>query len=160
VIDASAYVCRTAIPAALSLLPENMDSAAARLLLMAIGFQESAFEHRVQVHGPARGFWQFEKGGVQGVLLHHASSVEALKAINAMGYRTDREEVHAAIRDNDILAAVMARLLLWTHARALPEADDVEGAWQYYLSLWRPGRPHRDRWDANHAKARAFVKED
>jgi hypothetical protein len=158
VIDASTYVRRTAIPAALSLLPENMDSAAARLLLMAIGFQESAFAHRVQVHGPARGFWQFEKGGVQGVLLHHASSVEALKALSAMGYRTDREDVHAALRDNDILAAVMARLLLWTHPRALPDADDVEGAWQYYLSLWRPGRPHRDRWDANHAKAVAFVK--
>lgn len=159
-IDASAYVCRTAIPAALSLLPENMDSAAARLLLMAIGFQESAFEHRVQVHGPARSWWQFEKAGVQGVMLHRASLTLALQVISGMGYQSNREEVHSAIRDNDILAAVLARLLLWTHPKALPERDDAEGAWQYYLALWRPGRPHRDRWDANHTKALAFVKED
>ena len=45
-------------PAA-KLLP-GMDSAKARVMLLAIGLQESRFEHRRQIGGPARGFWQFE----------------------------------------------------------------------------------------------------
>lgn len=48
---------------ALKLLP-SMDSVRARMMLLAIGLQESRFEHRRQLgNGPARGFWQFESGG-------------------------------------------------------------------------------------------------
>ena len=38
-------------------------STAADVLLLAIGLQESRFEHRQQIGGPARSFWQFERGG-------------------------------------------------------------------------------------------------
>ena len=52
-----------ALPAACSLLPARMDTRAARALLVAIGLQESRFEHRRQIGGPARGFFQFEAMG-------------------------------------------------------------------------------------------------
>ena len=38
-----------------------------------------------------------------------------------------------------MLAAGLARLLLWTDPARLPGAADVEAAWQIYLRQWRPG---------------------
>ena len=69
-----------AVSEALHNLPAKMDTAQARVMLYAIGLQESRFTHRYQVlntpgaKGPARGFWQFEKGGgCKGVVNHDAS---------------------------------------------------------------------------------------
>ena len=43
-------------------------------MLVTIAGQESAWTHRRQINGPARGFWQFERGGgVAGVIAHPAS---------------------------------------------------------------------------------------
>ncbi len=55
------------------------DTPEGRLMLLAIGLQESRFEHRRQLgNGPARGFWQFEAGGgVKGVMTHLASRDDA-----------------------------------------------------------------------------------
>lgn len=56
----------------LELLPAKMDTPKARVMMLAIGMQESRFEHRKQIGGPARGFFQFEEaGGVRGVLKLH-----------------------------------------------------------------------------------------
>ena len=67
-------VLRLAIEPALLLLPARMESAEATVMLLAIGLQESRLEHRRQIKGPARSFWQAEKGGgmVHGVLRHPA----------------------------------------------------------------------------------------
>ncbi len=68
-----------ALRPAMALLPARMDTSEARCMLLAIGLQESRFVHRRQIGGPARGFWQFERGtpasrgGVWGVFLHAAS---------------------------------------------------------------------------------------
>jgi len=68
----------------LAMLPLAMDSPRARLLLIAIGRQESKFKDRAQVlngggKGPARGFWQFEQGGgVKGVMTHPATTGHAI----------------------------------------------------------------------------------
>ena len=43
------------LPAALSLLPPRMDTPLARRYVLAIALQESRFEHRRQIGGPARG---------------------------------------------------------------------------------------------------------
>nr|WP_316904517.1 hypothetical protein [Ralstonia mannitolilytica] len=72
-------VVKTAIEPALAILPSAMDTREARVMLLAIGLQESRFMLRRQVGGPARGFWQFEegtkmsRGGVWGVYLHDSS---------------------------------------------------------------------------------------
>ena len=64
------HILAHTLPAAYSLLPAEMESAEATALLLSIGLQESQFTHRRQVGGPARGFYQFELSGVQGVLRH------------------------------------------------------------------------------------------
>lgn len=148
--DTTAFVRGHVIPSAMALLPERLDTPAARAMLVAIGLQESRLEHRRQIRGPAHGFWQFESGGgVHGVLTHHASKPIVEPVLEVLRYRPG--DCYFAIVDNDVLACVFARLLLWTHPRPLPV--DAGSAWAYYLECWRPGKPHRETWDHFYAQA-------
>lgn len=157
---------------ALAYLPAKMDTVRARVMLLAIGLQESRFEHRDQLEspggfdrvvGPALGFWQFERGGaVRGVLRHEASRQHALRtcrlfhiAAEAPGGET---AVWHTLKRNDYFACVFARLLLWTDPQPLPDLGDAEAAWQLYIRTWRPGKPHRKTWDNFHAQACALFE--
>lgn len=142
------------IDTALSWLPARMDSPAARVLLVAIGMQESRFRHRYQIvagqpgaKGPARGFWQFERGGgVQGVLSHPASFWWARGVCSVRKVSPESQPVWEALERDDVLAAAFARLLMWTDTRPLPAVGDARGAWEMYLRVWRPGKPHERTW--------------
>ena len=81
-----ATITRDAIDPALALLPGKMDNDRARVQMLAMGLQESRFIHRRQLgNGPARGLWQFERGGgVKGVLEHPASAALARDICIAM----------------------------------------------------------------------------
>lgn len=134
-----------------SLAPERIkariDSPEARVMLLAIGLQESRFIHRRQVGGPARGFWQFEQGGgVRGVLRHEVSHELAQQVCDARGVAATSEAVYEALDDDDILAGCFARLLLWTDPARLPGVGNVDPAWALYTRTWRPGKPHRHTW--------------
>lgn len=147
-----------AILPALRLLPLRMDTPAARTMLLAIAYQESEMQHRRQVGGPARGYWQFESGGgVRGVLQHPASEPHIRSALEAIDYRpqSTTAECFSYIEHNDVLAAVFARLLLWTDAAPLP--TDADAAWALYLRTWRPGKPHPGKWPANYLKAQEVI---
>ena len=144
------------LPAALSLLPPEMDSPNARALLLAIGLQESRFQHRRQIGGPARGAWQFEYGGgILGVRTHPATDGHLSAALNKLCYAPDasQEALYKAIEHNDVLAAVMARLLLWTLPDALPGPQDAGKGYSQYLQAWRPGKPHSFTWPDNYRQA-------
>ena len=154
----------SAIDAAFALLPDRMDTRAARVALIAIGLQESGLKDRCQKlqnggRGPAHGLWQFERtGGVLGVLTHGTTRRYSFDACKARGIAADSSAVWIALEHDDVLAAVFARLLLWSDAKPLPAVDDVEGMWRAYaLRTWRPGKPHHETWAANHAAARASV---
>ncbi|TAA11287.1 hypothetical protein EA658_16620 [Pseudoxanthomonas winnipegensis] len=147
-IDQAKAINRTAITPALQLLPARMDTPQARVELLAISGQEADFRHRWQVidparpevRGPARGLWEFERGGgVRGVLGHPQSALAAKTLCRARGVAVDESAVYEALAGDDVLAAGFARLLLWTDPSALPAVGDVDGAWQLYLRVWRPG---------------------
>lgn len=158
-------ILHNAINPALGMLPAKMDTDAARVQMLATGLQESRFEWRHQKttdpyqKGPARGFWQFERGGgVFGVMTHRATKELAQAICKARGVPFDRVLVHARLEFDDVLAAAFARLLLWADSKSLPGVDaSHEDAWQCYLRNWRPGKPHRHTWDAYHLAARAQV---
>lgn len=134
-------------PKAMALLP-GMDSIAAKAEILAIGLQESSFEHRVQVGGPAHGYWQFEQGGgVTGVLRHPVSRSHAVSVCFTRGVAALPRDVYTAIINDDVLACCFARLLLYTLPDKLPAQNQREEGWQQYLSAWRPGMPHRSTWD-------------
>lgn len=129
------------------LVPSRLDSPAARAMLLAIAMQESRFLHRRQIPVPiARGFWQFETIGVEGVLTHHASRSMAEQACALMRYPAEVPAVYAAIEHNDALACAFARLLLWRIPEPLPGSEDSEEGWRQYLATWRPGSPHAHTW--------------
>ena len=146
-----------AIVPGLELLPVGLDTPEARVMMLTIGMQESRFEHRQQVGGPAHGFWQFEKGGgVKGVLMHPSSRLLINSVCKRLNIKQDC--CYDAIVYNDALAAVFARLLLFTNMQKLPKIDcDPSIAWQYYLDTWRPGKPHAQTWDKFLIDSRAQV---
>lgn len=146
---------RIAIRPALELLPPKMNTPEAQAMLLAIALQESRCCHRRQINGPARGMFQFEIGGVRGVLSHARSKPHLAAALTALSYPvTDDATVpYVAMEHNDVLAAVCARLLLWTLPAALPTKDDPEAGWQQYIAAWRPGKPHRQTWDGYYRQA-------
>jgi len=126
----------------------------ARVIEMTIAGQESNWQYRLQQGGPARSFWQFESGGgVAGVLSHPASSQQIKTVCAALRITCNQSTVYEAMAWNDQLAVAMARLLLWTDPAALPAVGDVNGAWNYYLRNWRPGKPYPDKWPGLYQQA-------
>lgn len=161
-----------AINPALALLPANMDTPAARVQLLATGLQESRFVDRRQLVGhpprpigPAKSFWQAEQGGgmVHGVRLHAATSAAATHLYQVRGVPARDAAIWGAIEHDDVLAAGLARLLLWSDPGRLPLVGDEEGAWLLYLRTWRPGAYERGtpaqraelraKWGRNYALA-------
>lgn len=150
----------------LALLPLKMDSIEARVMLVAIAQQESGLRHRFQVvqgkpgaKGPARSLYQAERGskasrgGVWGVYLHEASSAHLQRVCQERDVAFTPDAIYAAIEVDDVFASAFARLLLWTDAKALPKPNDAAGAWECYMRVWRPGKPHERTWRAYHAAA-------
>lgn len=137
-----------AIDDSLMLLPPKMDTHAARVMMVAICLQESRMIHRKQIKGPAVGLGQFEKGGgIKGVMTHAASNRLAREVCEVLGIEPTVDAVYRAMPHNDVLAMCFVRLLLWTDPRPLP-VDDAQAAWDCYIRNWRPGKPHRQTWDA------------
>lgn len=164
-------VARHLMPAALALLPADMNTPAARAMLLAIGLQESRFRHRRQIinggsrPGPAAGFWQFERGGgVRGVMKHEATRGHAIAVLRSLRYDRLAEavsfqmaDIHGAIENNDVLACAFARLLLWTLPDTLPGRGEQGRAWAQYLDAWRPGKPHPATWADFYTEAWVWI---
>lgn len=131
----------------------------ARLLSLAIAGQESAWAARLQAGGgPARGYWQFERaGGVRGVLDHPATANRIKAVCEEINVNCDERTVYEAIAWHDILAACMARLLLYSDPRPLPGIGPTEPAWEYYVRNWRPGMPHHNTWELRYQAARVAL---
>lgn len=158
---------------ALLLLPAKMTSPQAELMLLGIGLQESELKYRRQHgNGPARSLWQAEQGGgmVAGLLGFHNQDVQDLaRGLCAVrGVPAQPRAVWEAIEHDDVLAAGLARLLLFTDPARLPGLGDEEGAWQLYLRTWRPGAftrgtaakraELRQKWARNYAQALEVVR--
>lgn len=150
---------KTAINPALAMLPMSMDSPKARVMLLTTTQQEDFRQARRQSgNGPARGLWQFERGGgVKGVFTHPASTGHLRNLCQARSVPFDIPTIWAALETDDVLAAGCARLLYFTDPYPLPEVDDADGSWKLYLRTWRPGKPKPDTWPDYHQQARAAL---
>ena len=150
-----AFLKNALIPA-LRLLPDKMDTPAARAEIIAICLQESRLKHRKQIGGPARGYGQFEQGGgIRGVLTHPATMPHIRAVLTSLDYdpMSDPADCYIAIEHNDILAAAFCRLNLWWLPGPLPKRGDAQGGWDTYIAAWRPGKPHRDTFNAFYDQA-------
>lgn len=169
-----AEIAARGIDPALKLLPCKMDSPEARVMLLAIALQESDLRdrrqlvtvtrggHRITVpEGPAKSFWQGEETGgmVHYVPRHPASKDLAAYLCQArqVPYLDDRA-VWNAIENDDVLAAGLARLLLYTDPRPLPALGKRQTAWEYYTRNWKPGKPNPKKWPLCYERALEFVQ--
>lgn len=140
------WVLRHAInPALAELRPLPAPDRARRIALAIAGLESRCYHRRQLNNGPARGLWQFERGGgVAGVLRHHSTrghivgplAKRGLPAPDAFGAAYP---VWEAIERDDTLAAIFARLLLFSDPAPLP--DESGAAYALYLRTWRPGKP-------------------
>ena len=150
-------------PLAASVLPHRMDSIDAWRMVAAICLQESRFEYRRQIHGPAKGWAQFERIGVEDVCIHAATRRPLRHALRQLSYikladRLDdddeykREEaytqLHGYLESSDVLAIVVARLALWKLPDYLPSGAQPHKGWAQYLEVWRPGKEKPHTWVA------------
>lgn len=146
-----------AVNPALDLLPAKMACDEARVLLLAIGGQESELKYRAQFGGPARSLWMFEPNGVRAVM--QASDPRVLtKLFDERGVHYGVPAAMAALEVDDVFAAGMARLLLWADAAPLPAIGVMGTAWSYYVRNWRPGKPRPTDWPANYRAAVQAVR--
>lgn len=144
---------------ALGLLPAKMDTPVARVQLLAMGLQETRFETRLQVGGPAHGFWQGEKGGsITGVLRSAATKAYAEALCRARNVPPAPASVYWSMTEDDVLAAGIARLTLYADPAPLPTLGDAAAAWDCYLRNWRPGKPRPDTWAEYYAQALEVVE--
>lgn len=161
------------IDPALQILPPKMDSSEARVMLLTIGLQESRFQARRQVivvnrhgrqqlvaEGPAKSFWMGERGGgmVHGVRVHPATRQYAARLYAVRGVAPRDAAIWNAIERDDVLAAGLARLLLFSDPYKLPGLGHTQLAWELYCQrTWKPGLPRRDTWDGYYQRALDFV---
>ncbi len=118
------------------------DTMDARRLVLAIALQESGLKNRRQVGnegletGPAASFWQFEQGGgCRGVLSHSATARPMLEMCEAFNVTPTPAGLWEAMRYNDIVAAIAARLLIYTLPSKLPTT--AAQGWSQYIDAWR-----------------------
>lgn len=156
-----AEITERAITPALAMLPCRMDTPEARVLMLAIGLQESKFRDRRQIvmvkdkatgrlvaraEGPAKSFWQGEKGGglVHGVRTHKATKELAAVLYAARDVKANDTAIWNAIEHDDVLAAGLARLLIFSDPYKLPALGHTQAAWELYAQrTWKPGKPRR-----------------
>lgn len=134
----------------------------ASVMLYAIGMQEDPHMVRAQItkwgKGPARGLWQFERGGgVAGVMQHPATKYLAMALCERRHVSFDARAIWTELEYDDVLACGFARLLLWTDKASLPTTP--RDGWKCYLRVWRPGKLHPDVWYPNWQAATAAFPE-
>jgi hypothetical protein len=150
---------RLGIEPGFSLLPKRMNTPRAQAMTMAICLQESDLQHRRQIGGPARGYAQFETGGVRGVLTHGASADHAVAVCRQLDIDPTIAAVHAAMEWCDPLTVALTRLLLWTDPAPSPDQHADGEAWRLYIRCWRPGKPHPAKWSGCFGVAHDLVGE-
>lgn len=128
------------------------------LWTLTISGQEAGWKSRKQNGGPARGLWQFEGGPLSAtvdVFTRARPQLQAVCAHYLIPFNVS--DIFEAIAWHDVLAASMARLLLWLDPAPLPKVQDVDGGWQYYLNNWRPGMPRPETWKDCYKTARGLL---
>ena len=149
---------REVIQPALSVFPASWSSREAVVLLVAIAIQESKLATRRQgtasKPGPARGLWQFEVAGADGVLHHPKTHPQAITLCRDAHIPASAGAVHRRVEIDDLLACRFARLLLRSDAAPLPAADlrSEAAAFAYYVRNWRPGAANTPQGRAKCAK--------
>ncbi len=154
------FLARVVLPG-LALLPAEMNTPEAQVMLVAPAGQESHWTDRRQLgDGPAHGYYQCEGGpqsGLVDVLERPSTTAYLHNACAELDILPTAEAIYAAIVYCDALATVVARLILWADPAPLPPLGATWQAWATYVRCWKPGRPDPARWPDNYWAAQTVV---
>jgi len=126
-------------------------------MLVAIAMQESALITRKQVGGSAISPYQFEKIGIDNVFTHAETGRLVTGAAKELAIPVD-ENFYDAVKWNDAIATVIARLILWLDPAPLPALGKEVDARAYYERTWRPGIKSSIRWTTSYGTAVACIR--
>lgn len=145
------------IRANLKAIPASVEE---HTMLLAIAGVESAWSQRTQQPvAYAHSFWQWERGGVLGLMRDDETSkqVAVLCGMAGVPFQSTGIWNYMAKPEADNFSAAMSRLLLWTDPSPLPKTMD--DGFDYYVRNWRPGKPYEPRWAAVWSQAVAAISE-
>jgi hypothetical protein len=137
-------------------MPATIDTLDSRVQMMATAGQESAWYFRLQVGGPARGFWQCETESVQSVLQSKTTGPWLTAVCSLLSVSTDVATVYEAIAWCDPLAYAIGRGILLMDPLPIPSNNPTSG-YQCYIRNWRPGAPIPDTWDSFYETAVSLI---
>lgn len=129
---------------------KNLPEAA--VFLLAVAIQESHLQFRKQfAGGPARGLFQMESEPLSMMTLVMKKNPE----LRAMLPTADPKEMWNLLEfpENDKYGVYIARTALKSDPAPIPRLGNVEGAWEYYLKHWRPGKPRKEKWAISYEAA-------
>ena len=86
-----------------------------------------------------------------------AAAATSSMLCEARGVPFEADAIWRALENDDVLAAGLARLLLFTDPKPLPAVQQVDTAWNCYVRTWRPGKPHPEKWPSYHLASRRFL---
>lgn len=125
----------------------------AEMELLAISGQEASWSQRIQDGGPAHSLWQIEPGTIVAVQASSLTGDILAEVCSALSIQFDAGVIYQAIIYNDVLAVMVARLILFLDPLPLPAIGDVSDGWDCYSRNWRPGKPRPADWPANYQTA-------
>lgn len=138
--------------------PAVLISQKASLLLLAIAGQEAGWTDRIQQpNGPARGFWQSEKGGMLKGVIGGPYAPVLDKFLSIYSLPADPNLLFEALAWHDPLSCFVARLGLFMDPSSLPAVGNEDDAWACYEKNWQPGKPSRSRWSAVYPQSLAAI---
>lgn len=152
-----AAIRRSILNPALALLPESLSGREAEVLLLTTGLAASGFRNRRDARSQGRGYWRAEPDGVMvgGVLRAVQTRDLAVAVCDARQVPPIAERVYSALEHDDVLAAALARLLLWSDPAGLPPLGDEAGAWACYQRHWAVDESDRRSWAIHYRLALA-----
>jgi len=80
------------------------------------------------------------------VLTHYLTAQTMRNLCVEFNIDTTPAALWEAMRYHDIVAAIAARLLVYTLPDKLP--TDANDGWYQYVAAWRPGKPHPEKWQS------------
>lgn len=157
ILPASAEtVLAQAVDIALGYLPDKMVSDQARVQVLGDGLYESGFRTRIQApNGPAHGLWQFQINAIRLVMWNAATSAACAALCEACGVKFGPTAIYFAIADgaHDVLAAGLARLIVWADPQPLPAIGNAPAAADCHQRCYRPGAWDESRYIALYPQA-------
>lgn len=134
----------------------DMDSDAARLLLLCTAAQESRMGHYLkQIKGPACGIWQIEPSTHSDVyknyLNYRPSLLDKVSSFSRFEFHSMRER---ELITNLEYACVIARLIYYRIPHPLPNVEDIRGLGAYWDDFYNanPEKGTVDEFMANYHK--------